>query len=330
MRLGIGLPTIIQDVDGHQITEWARRAEAAGFSSVGTMDGIVFPNYEPLVALGAAAAVTERIELVTAIAILPYRQNAALVAKQAATLHRLSRGRLVFGVAIGGTPGDYEISGVRWEGRGERLVEMIEEIKRVWAGADRDGIGAVGPDVSGDPPPILVGGAAAVAFRRAARYGDGWIMAGGSPEAFRAGRETLVAAFRDAGRRDRPRAMASAFFSLGEDPEGQARRTLGKYFAFDPPLADAVVADTLKSEEAIREHLRAFEEQGCDSFLLFPASSDPDQVDLLARAVFGETPPARWQAGAQTRDFPWRDAEPRRGTLTAHTSSPSGSERRSS
>jgi alkanesulfonate monooxygenase SsuD/methylene tetrahydromethanopterin reductase-like flavin-dependent oxidoreductase (luciferase family) len=250
------------------------------------MDGIVFPNYEPLVALGAAAAVTERIELVTAIAILPYRQNAALVAKQAATLHHLSGGRLVFGVAIGGTPGDYEISGVRWEGRGERLVEMIEQIKRVWTGDDRHGIGAVGPDVSDHPPPILVGGAAPVAFRRAARYGDGWIMAGGPPEAFRAARETLDAAFRDAGRRDRPRAMACAFFSLGEDPEGQARGTLGEYFSFDPPLAEAVVAGTLKSEAAVREHLRAFEEQGCDSFLLFPAAADPDQVDLLARAVF--------------------------------------------
>jgi hypothetical protein len=48
------------------------------------------------------------------------------------------------------------------------------------------------------------------------------------------------------------------------------------------------VAGTLKSEAAVREHLRAFEEQGRDSFLLFPAAADPDQVDLLARAVFQE------------------------------------------
>jgi alkanesulfonate monooxygenase SsuD/methylene tetrahydromethanopterin reductase-like flavin-dependent oxidoreductase (luciferase family) len=64
----------------------------------------VYDNYESLVALGAAAAVTERIGLITSIAILPYRVNAALVAKQAATVQKLSGGRLIRGVAPGGRP----------------------------------------------------------------------------------------------------------------------------------------------------------------------------------------------------------------------------------
>ena len=103
MKIGIGLPTTIPGVRGHEVVDWARRAEAAGFSSLGTIDRIVYRNDEPLVALGFAAA-TERIELVTSIAILPYRQNAALVAKQAATIHDFSGGRFVFGVAVGGRP----------------------------------------------------------------------------------------------------------------------------------------------------------------------------------------------------------------------------------
>ena len=67
MDVGIGLPTTIPGASGEQILEWARRAEARGFSSLGTIDRIVYGNYEPLIALAAAAAVTERIRLTTAI-----------------------------------------------------------------------------------------------------------------------------------------------------------------------------------------------------------------------------------------------------------------------
>ena len=58
-----------------QLLEWARRAEARGFSSLGTIDRVVYDNFEPLVALAAAAAVTERVRLATTILIAPYRAN---------------------------------------------------------------------------------------------------------------------------------------------------------------------------------------------------------------------------------------------------------------
>jgi alkanesulfonate monooxygenase SsuD/methylene tetrahydromethanopterin reductase-like flavin-dependent oxidoreductase (luciferase family) len=285
VRVGIGLPTAVKGVRGEQLTEWARRAEAAGFDSLATMDGLAFPNHEPLVALGAAAAVTKRIELITAITIVPYRQNAALVAKQAATLNSLSGGRLSLGIAIGGSAVDYAASRVPWEERGRRFDAMIAEMRRVWAGAAHDGAAPVGPDVSAAPPPILIGGAADIAFERAARHGEGWIAAGGPAAAFDEAREKLDAAFRRADRAARPRALASGFFSLGDDAEDQARRGLTESFSAEPGLAELIIAGVHTAEAPLRETLREFERRGCDDFLLFPASADPEQVDLLARAI---------------------------------------------
>src|SRR5690349_15795719 len=126
MDVGIGLPNAVRGVDRAGIVDWAQRAEAAGFSSLGTIDRLVYGNYEPLIALAAAAAVTERIRLATNILIAPLRANAALVAKQVATLDHLSEGRVTLGVAVGGREDDYEASGVDFRTRGRRFDAMLE------------------------------------------------------------------------------------------------------------------------------------------------------------------------------------------------------------
>jgi alkanesulfonate monooxygenase SsuD/methylene tetrahydromethanopterin reductase-like flavin-dependent oxidoreductase (luciferase family) len=169
VEIGIGLPTTIPGATREQVIEWAKRADGAGFSSLGTIDRLVYPNYEPLVALGAAAAVTERARLLTSILLLPWRKNAAFVAKQAASVHALSNGRLVLGVAVGVRPDDYEASGESMEGRGRRIEQMLDEMKRVWAGEERGYAGGIGPDVSAQPPSLIVGGSVDATFRRAAK-----------------------------------------------------------------------------------------------------------------------------------------------------------------
>jgi alkanesulfonate monooxygenase SsuD/methylene tetrahydromethanopterin reductase-like flavin-dependent oxidoreductase (luciferase family) len=285
VEIGIGLPTTIPGATREQVIEWAKRADGAGFSSLGTIDRLVYPNYEPLVALGAAAAVTERARLLTSILLLPWRRNAALVAKQAASVHALSNGRLVLGVAVGVRPDDYEASGESVEGRGRRIEQMLDEMKRVWAGEERGYAGGIGPDVSAEPPSLIVGGSVAAAFRRAAKYADGWIMGTQPPDAFIEPRDKTLAAFREAGRIEKPRLMSLTYYSLDDDPEEQARKGIGHYYSFAPEYEEMVVQGVAKGEDEVRERVRAFEEVGCEELVMFPASADPEQVDRLAATV---------------------------------------------
>jgi alkanesulfonate monooxygenase SsuD/methylene tetrahydromethanopterin reductase-like flavin-dependent oxidoreductase (luciferase family) len=285
VKIGIGLPTTIPGVTGQQVIEFAKRAEAAGLSSLGTIDRIVYPNYEPLVSLAAAAAVTERISLTPSILILPYRVSAAVVAKQAATLHHLSGGRLVLGVAVGGREDDYAAAGADFHRRGAAIDQMLDEVKRLWAGEERGFAGGVGPDVSHSPPPIIVGGQADVAFRRAARFGDGWMAGGGPPEMFPEAIGKLEAAWQAAGREGEPRKLALSYFSLDADPAAQARQTLGGYYAFLGDFADMLIDWAAKGEDAVKERVEAFRQVGCDELIMIPCSTDPGQVDKLAATV---------------------------------------------
>lgn len=281
MDVGIGLPNAVRGVDRRGIVEWARRADAAGFSSLGTIDRIVYPNYESLIALTAAAAVTERIRLVTDILIAPLRTNTALLAKQAATIDSLSQGRLVLGLAVGGREDDYELSGADFASRGKAFDRQLEELGALWRGER----GAGPPPARGDRPTLLIGGSSDVAFRRAARHADGWTLGGGTPDAFVEGREKLRAAWAAEGRDDEPRTMALFYFALGDGAEQSARASLRDYYGFLGEYADQIVASAAKDEGTVKRYLEAFEAVGVDEVICFPTSTDPDQVDLLAGVV---------------------------------------------
>jgi alkanesulfonate monooxygenase SsuD/methylene tetrahydromethanopterin reductase-like flavin-dependent oxidoreductase (luciferase family) len=277
MDVGIGLPATIPGVEREQLLEWARRGDDAGFSTLGTLDRIVYPNYEPLVALAAAAAVTERIRLTTAIAILPYRGSAALVAKQTATIHHLSGGRLVFGVAVGRREDDYEASGSSFTDRGARFERMLEEIEAVWQGKR-----GIGPELE-TPPAIMIGGSIDAAFERAARYGAGWIMGGGTPEMLAEGKQKLEAAWKEAGREGKPRLAALAYYALGENAEEAAEKDLKHYYAWlGDELAQMIADSAATDEQTVKGYQQAFEQAGCDELIWFPTSTDPEQVNLLA------------------------------------------------
>jgi alkanesulfonate monooxygenase SsuD/methylene tetrahydromethanopterin reductase-like flavin-dependent oxidoreductase (luciferase family) len=278
--IGIGLPNAVRGVDRRGIVDWATRAEEAGFSSLGTIDRIAYPNYESLISLAAAAAVTERIRLLTDILISPLRSNTALFAKQSATIDNLSGGRLVLGLAVGGREDDYELSDVDFHQRGAVFDRQLRELTDLWAGDD------VGPDpASGKRPALLIGGTSDRAHRRVAEYADGWTMGGGTPEMFSDALTKLRGAWSEAGRDGQPRTLALFYFVLGENAERTAEQSLGDYYAFLGDYAEQVVKSAAKDAETLKGYISAFEQAGADEVICFPASSDPSQVERLAEAV---------------------------------------------
>jgi alkanesulfonate monooxygenase SsuD/methylene tetrahydromethanopterin reductase-like flavin-dependent oxidoreductase (luciferase family) len=279
MDIGIGLPNTVLGVDRSGIVDWARRAEDAGFYSLGTIDRIAYHNYESLISLAAAAAVTERIRLTTDILIAPLRPGKFL-AKQAATVDQLSGGRLTLGLAVGGRPDDFEAVGVDFNSRGKIFEGQLEEMAKVWSGDD-----IVGPPAAnGSRPQLLIGGSADVAYRRAARYADGWTMGGGTPDMMREGIAKTREAWEAEGRDGQPRTMALAYFALGDDAEERARDSLGAYYAFLGEYVDQIVQSAATDEDTVRAYIQGFQEAGADELILFPANADPGQVELLAAA----------------------------------------------
>ena len=279
MDVGVALPNSVPGATGDQMTEWARRAEARGFSTLGTIDRIVYDNYEPLTALATAAAVTERIGLSTTVLLAPLRTNAVLLAKQALSVNALSGGRLTLGLGLGAREDDYEKSGVELRGRGRRLDAMLEEMKAVWAGDE------VGPSIAAAPR-LVVGGHAEAAYARAARFGDGWIAAGSGPDQAREGVEKARAAWHEAGREGEPHIMALAYFSLGERAEQDLRDGLMDYYAWlGEDIAKMIADSAAQDADAVAQYIAAYESLGCDELVFCPSSADPAQVNLLADAA---------------------------------------------
>ena len=279
MDVAIGLPNAVPGTTGEQITEWARRAEARGFSSLGTIDRIAYPNLEPLVALAAAAAVTERIGLATTVLLGPLRENPVALAKQVASVHAISGHRMTLGIGLGGRDDDYEIAGVETGERGKDLDAMLERIWEVWKGDE------MGPETASHPR-VLVGGSVEASFRRAAKYGDGWIAAGAPPDQFAQWRQKLESVWSEAGRSEAPQTAALAYYSLGDRAEEDARAYLADYYAWlGEDIANFIVDSAAKSPDAVQQAIAAFADAGCQELFLFPSSSDPAQVDLLADAA---------------------------------------------
>lgn len=283
----MGLPTSTPGGPA-QLAEWARRAEAGPFTSLGVIDRLVYDALDPLVALAAAAAVTTRVRLVTMVVIGPVRP-AAVLAKQAASVDALSGGRLTLGVSLGARRDDYEAAGATWGDRGRRLSDQLAALREMWdapggPAVSPGGNRSVGPrPVTPGGPELLVGGGSGPSFLRAARYADGYVHGGGPPRAFAAAADRARAAWADAGRPGEPALWGQAYMALGDPDAGDAY--MRDYYAFTGAFAERIAAGLLTSAKAVRELVAGYADAGCDELVIFPATTDAGDLDRLADAL---------------------------------------------
>jgi alkanesulfonate monooxygenase SsuD/methylene tetrahydromethanopterin reductase-like flavin-dependent oxidoreductase (luciferase family) len=285
LRIGIGLPNPVLDVPGRLPLAWARRAEERGFSSLATIDRIAYPSYDSLTSLTAAAAVTERIGLVTNILLEP-AYNPVLLAKVTASLDQLSGGRLTLGLGVGGRPDDYRLAGRSFEDRGERFDADLELLHRAWAGEPVAGSPfPVGPPATRGRIPLLIGGQPRLAAPRAARWEAGYTLGGAPPEMAAGPLQELRREWQRAGGTGQPRVVALTYFSLGEEHTAESLHNLRTYYGFLGDWAEGVASSAARSPSAVRERAAAFQALGVDELLFDPTVADLDQVDRLAEAV---------------------------------------------
>ena len=284
MKIGIGIPNQVRDVDPTHIPEWASRAEAAGFSALGTVGRFAYPGVADSVTLAAAAAVTSSIELISNVLLAP-TWPAELLAKELAGIDGISGHRLTIGLGIGGRPDDFVSEGQPVAARGKRFDRDLEIYRDIWAGNLVGGGPNPGVTSHARQVPMLFGGSAPAAFARMAKWGTGYI--GGSvpapmvAEAF----DSARAAWTDAGREGEPRLVGIAYYAVNDGDKGRAN--VHDYYSISGDEITNLVSSAVSvGPDHIKATIKAFEEIGADDLIFNPTVDDLDEIGRLAELVF--------------------------------------------
>lgn len=256
MKIGVKIGPALD----RSLARAAAEAERIGFDSVWLSERVATPldrphPYKPMadpwIGLAFAAAVTERVRLGTSVSQIALRPP-VLMARELATLDRLSGGRLIVGAGAGWVVEEFASTGVRFEDRGGRLNEAIRALRHLWTQPDRPfhgkhfdlpAIGIVQPATPGGPP-IWLGGVLEAGLRRAARLGDGFIDVGQGPAKLAELRRRLDA-------------LRGEFVRTGAFP----------FYAQATPPDDI---------DAAKQMAREYGEAGVDGLILTYAGSVPD------------------------------------------------------
>jgi alkanesulfonate monooxygenase SsuD/methylene tetrahydromethanopterin reductase-like flavin-dependent oxidoreductase (luciferase family) len=308
-RLGLILPTFPQDraelPSAADLADLCRGAEAGGAGALWVCDHVFWhgPALEALSALGVAVTATRRAAIGTCVLQLPLR-HAATVAKEAAALSHLSGGRLVLGVGVGTHPGEYAAAGVEFNGRGRRLDEGINTLRRSWEVSPGDRYPQL-PAV--DHIPVWVGGSSEAALRRAARRGDGWIPLFVPPDEYAAAQSRLD---KEADRVGRDPASVTraivAFVSVG-GPDAAERGLSWMSSLYGLPARSFERHLVTGTARSCAQALARFAESGAQHVAVFVTSDDPlVQFEDLAGefAGFVASRPAPRAANAADRAGP--------------------------
>jgi len=290
MKLGVSLLNNQGIGDVHALVDLAVRAEELGFDSVWVHDHVFNaghvlerigdrPYYEPLTLLSFVAARTRRVRLGTSVLVLPYHHPIRL-AKAAATLDVLSRGRLVLGVGVGALEQEMQAMGTPFKERGAFTDEAIAVMRVLWTQAHPTFDGRysrfAGMPFSPKPVqtpsiPIVIGGISRAAIRRAARVGDGWQPLGFAPAAL----EPAIATLRDQAR------------ACGRDP---SRIPVAISMSLGVPTPRRFALGTRPAE--VLANARAFAAVGVETLVISTTTSDAQEARSALEMVAHEILPA--------------------------------------
>jgi alkanesulfonate monooxygenase SsuD/methylene tetrahydromethanopterin reductase-like flavin-dependent oxidoreductase (luciferase family) len=287
------MPVMEPDLDAGVLQTWARTIDDGPFSSLCWGERIAFDNPEAIALLGALAAWTDRVRLVTTV-LVPQLHDPVMLAKSLATGDMLSGGRLTVGLGIGGRREDYDAVGADPATQTMRgMAEQVAVMKRIWAGEKvTDSVVPVGPaPAQAGGPQLLVGTIGPRTVRSAAAWADG--LAGTTLDLDTTKQSELYdvarAAWASAGK-PKPLLATSFWFALGDGSEARAQmhRHLRRYMNWIPAeYVDAMAPSTgwAGNEDELLGVLKRFEAIGTDEVHLIPTTSDVEQVRRVADGV---------------------------------------------
>ncbi|MBS0242019.1 MAG: LLM class flavin-dependent oxidoreductase [Proteobacteria bacterium] len=306
-EIGYLLPTREQIMSGRPETagmlSLAERAEHLGYGGVWIGDSLTArPRHEPMAMLAAVAARVPRVKIGTAV-LLPALRNPVLLAHQAATVDRISEGRLVLGVGIArdvpSIRSEFVAAGVPFEKRVGRMLEGIRVMRMLWSGepVTWDGLwkldnATVGPTPHRPGgPPLWIAGALPQSLERAGRYFDGWLPNEGDAATYARKWAEVCRIARDAGR-DPKKLTGSMYLTLSlDDDVAKAEDRLNRYLE---SYYGAPAAALRKRQEcfagppsAVGEYLGGFAKAGANHVIVRFVGDQVAQLEAVARARRG-------------------------------------------
>ncbi|MFI7324696.1 LLM class flavin-dependent oxidoreductase [Streptomyces rubiginosohelvolus] len=283
MKIGIGIPNQIRDVRADVIPEWARRAEEAGFASLGSVGRVAYPGVMDTVALAAAAGATSRIGLISNVLLGPV-WPAHLLAKEAQSIDGVSGGRFTLGIGLGGRPDDFVVDGLGPRGTGKRLDRDIETYKSVWRGETPAGCDNPLVPQGSREVPLLFGGMVQASYNRVARSGRGYIGASVPAHMITGAFDGVRTAWKEAGREGSPYLVAIAYYAVADIEAGRAN-VYDYYSTAGADTAGFIASAVSGGADVIRKTASEFEAIGADELILNPTSDDIDEILRVADVV---------------------------------------------
>jgi probable F420-dependent oxidoreductase len=281
VRIGIGLGTQTLVGDAERFAGFVDALERRGFDSLWLSERLTGPAPDPLMALAVAAGRTRRLKLGTSVLVVPGR-NPVVLAKELASLDRLSGGRLLPGVGLGApVPAEHRAFGVDRRARAGLFDEAIVLMRRLWTEDDVhhdgehfhvDGV-TLRPRPLQQPIDVWLGGTAPSELRRTGRFGDGWLPSFTVPAEVEAGWAEITRVAADHGREIEAEHLgALVLYTRGGLPDPIARVVADRRPGLDPR---EVVPDGV---EGVRRQLERFIGVGASKFVVVPVA-EPDDWD---------------------------------------------------